>query len=265
MRAFKVKLILNTLILLPISFSLFPAASFAHTSGSKTPPSAWFAGIGGGNSWIGLSSTTSIVNGEIVPPPFNQDAFSINNPSMGIAQVEAGYVWNIKKRAYIPAASVFIRYRHYMQAHVAGNIDQYMIPEFENYSYKMNYEAELFSLNGKVGLFRVKRLIPYLSGGVGFIINHLSDYSESPKSDVTARLSPAYKGNTDTKLALTLGLGLDFLINDTTMATLGYDHVFQGNLKSGAGQGTWSNTVLNFGNVQMDTVFVNLTVSFPTI
>lgn len=264
MRVYNDRPLFNTLtILLLLSFTILPITTFARTPiGHVKHPNAWFVGLGGGASWISLPSSTSVINGAIVPPPFNQDTYTINNPSTGIAQLDAGYVWYIP-RMYFPFYSAYIQYRHYFANNISGSIDQYSLPIFENYHYTMRYEADLFTINGKLGLFQLNQLLPYLSGGMGFIINHLNSYSESPTPNVTPRNSPAYQGNSNTQLALTLGAGLDFIINQCTTVTLGYDHVFQDNIKSGPGVATWSSTTLNFGNTKMDTLFINVTTHFP--
>lgn len=266
MRVLNVSPLLNAFTtLLLLSYSIYPITTHAHQShapiGCMTD-NAWFVGLGGGASWISLSSSTSVNNGSVFPRPFNQDSFTINNPSTGIAQLNAGWVTH-STRTYFPSLSAYIQYRHYFATDVKGGIYQYSLPAFQNYNYKMSFEADLFTINGKVGLAQLNQLIPYLSGGVGFIINHLNDYTESPTPNVIPRISPAYQGNSNSKLALTLGAGLDFLINRCTTLTLGYDHVFQGSIKSGSGLATWSGTSLNFGNTKMDTVFINITANFP--
>lgn len=251
--------------LLLLSFSILPITTNAHTlpvpSGCAIDD-AWFIGFGGGASWISLSGSTSVKNGSTFPPPFNQDRFTINNPSTGIVQLNVGYITN-SLTTYFTSLSAYIQYRHYYGTNITGSIDQYSLPEFHNYNYSMSFEADLFTLNGKVGLVQISKIIPYLSGGIGFVNNHLNNYSETALPNVTPRISPAYQGNTHTNFALTLGAGFDLLVNRCTTLTLGYDHVFQGNIISGSGVTTWSGTKLNFGNANLDTVFVNMTLNFP--
>lgn len=240
--------------------------SYAHTLlnplGGVTNQT-WFIGVGGGSAWINFSNRhTFIDNGSAFIPPMNQDAYSINSPTTGIAQINAGYSAH-NANMHLNTFSAYIQYRHYFMSHISGSVTQYNLPEFVNYNYKMRYESDLFTINGKVGLVQWHQFIPHVSAGIGFIITHINDYTESPKPDVTARVSPAYQGKSSTQLALTLGAGIDFQVNKCTTVTFGYDHVFHGNTQSGSGLATWSGTSLNFGDTNLDTVFLNLTTHFP--
>jgi hypothetical protein len=93
--------------------------------------------------------------------------------------------------------------------------------------------------------------------------SHLSDYTETAIPPVTARISPDYQGGTKTTLALTAGIGVDFILTKNTWLTLGYDHVFQGNTSTERGASTWSGTKLSLGKARADTVFLNLSAKIP--
>jgi opacity protein-like surface antigen len=229
-----------------------------------------FVGIGGGASWLGLSSSsTSVTNGVdplFAPPPMTRDSYSINSTeAAGVAQFVAGYRWH-QAQNYLPYSHLFFQYRHYFNSTVHGKVDQYSLPEFQNYQYNLAYSADLFTLNGKLDLLQWRGLLPYISGGFGVIVNHVTGYSETPTPNVTPRISPNYADRSNSRFAGTLGTGFDFILAKNTWITLGYEHVFQaGTLKTGGGATTWSNTALNLGKPKLDTLFLSVSVNFPQL
>lgn len=225
--------------------------------------STWFLGVGVGAASIGLANSTSVNNGSGAPPPADQDTFTINNPTATITQFLVGYRFHQAKQ-YFPYYQLFFRYQHFIDTNIEGTIDQYNLPGFTNYNYRMNYEADLFTLNGKFDVVEYKKFLPYIAIGLGGILNHVNSYKEYALANVTPRTSPAYNGDTSGKLAVSVGLGIDYILSDNIWLTLGYEHIFQGNLKSDDGNGSWSPTKLNFGSIKMDTVFLNLSANFPT-
>lgn len=243
-----------------ISFALISSiSSIAH---AVAPSQNWFMSVGGGMTRLNFADKVNVDNGTQMVPPNNIDYFTVNNPKAGIFQYNLGYQWH-DESPYFPYTSFFLQYRHYFRTNITGNVVQFSLPTFNNYQYKMSYEADMLTLNGKFDLINYHHFLPYVSAGLGFIVNHLNDYSESVHPNVTPRIPPSYQGNTKLKGALTLGVGIDYLISQHYGLTLGYDHVFQGIAKSGPGEGLWNQTKLNFGNVKMDTVFINLNIHFP--
>ncbi len=246
-------------------FSAVKAYNMLNTTlPAETPADTWFVGVGVGGSWIHLPNSTSVSNGSDATPPYDQDYYSIKNFSAQNFQAVIGYRW-YQARKYIPNYSVYLQYRHYVSATIRGDIEQYSLPEFENYSYLMRYEADLYTLTGKLDLFEFKKIMPYVSAGVGVITNHLNGYSEAPIPPVTERTNPNFGSSTSNALAATIGLGIDYQITKTILATLGYEHVFQGNIKTNYGADSWSGETLNFGKVKMDSVFFTLSANLPEI
>lgn len=223
---------------------------------------SWFIGAGGGAANQNLPGSMSVINGAQVAPPMNQDRYSLNDPTAALFQFNVGYRWS-QNCKYFPSWNLALQYRHYVKSYINGTVDQYSLPGFVNYNYQLSYEANLFTLNGKVDLIEYKKFLPYVAGGVGSITNHLNDYNETPTAGVTPRISPGYNGNSLTSLAFTLGVGIDYIVTDNVWLTLGYDHVFPTNLSTNAGNGSWSKSSLNVGNVNMDTIFLNVTANFP--
>lgn len=222
----------------------------------------WFLSVGAGGASIGMPSLTSVDNGSGATPPMNLDTYTIGDASATLTQLELGYRWHQKKN-FIPYTNLSLQYKHYMNANINGTIDQYTLPGFVNYNYQIRYGADMFVLNAKIDLIERRKIMPYVSGGLGVSLTHINDYTETPTSGVTARFSPDFQGNTIKRLVATVGAGLDYIVTDTIWLTLGYEHTFQSSLKSGAGTGSWSPAMLNLGNPSMDTFFLSLTANIP--
>lgn len=222
----------------------------------------WFLGAGVGANNTHLNHIATVPNGSFAPSPYDVDTFTIKNPSTQvITQLTGGYRWN-KVNPYLPYASLFFQYRHYDGKNITGTVQQYSLPGFTNYSYKMKYRADLLTLTGKFNLIECKAFSPFVTVGTGVVLNSLNTYNETAFANVTPRINPAYQGNQHSNWAGTLGAGVDWLFKKELWLTLGYEHVFQGSLKS-TGTGSWSGTTLDFGTVKMDTVFLSLSTIIP--
>jgi opacity protein-like surface antigen len=225
---------------------------------SVSAANPWFVGVGIGGGWINLPNSTTLANGVIAPPPFNQDRLSIHTNNTSQFQFSAGYAWE-SQQYFMPLKSIFIQYRHYNDVNITGTIQQFSLPEFTNYNYKLIYRADLVTIGTKINLMNVKSFSPYLSPSIGFVINHLNSYSETALPAVTPRISPNYNGNIATHFAAAVGVGLDYKVNERVTMTVGYDHVFQDKANTGPGEGSWSDTRITIGNINLDTVFASLT------
>lgn len=229
------------------------------TSFANGTPSGLFMALGGGATWMGLANSASVPNG--APAPYNNDHYSIHTSTTSAFQYQLGYRWHREAR-YLPFINLYAQYMHFFKTTIDGTIEQYSLPEFKNYHYRLRNQSDLFTLTGKFDIIQYKCWLPYLSVGMGFIDNHLNDYNETPISaSITPRTSPNYGGKQQSHFAATLGLGIDYMITDILWATLGYEHVFQGSLKTGGGNGSWSGTHLSLGNEKMNTVFLNISLN----
>jgi opacity protein-like surface antigen len=232
----------------------------AHAASDNT----WFIGVGGGKSWIGMPNNTTVSNGSTTAPPSHAiDTFTINPENAGMFQFNVGYRWH-NERQLIPYYNVYFQYQHYLTTNIHGTVDQYSLPEFVNYDYRLDFQADAYNIIGKFDLIECKKWMPYLSAGFGVIGNDLRNYSETPTSGVTPRTNPGYARNVTYPFAVTLGAGIDYIITNNVWVTLGYEHLFQGgNTETGPGADSWSDTVLNIGAVKNDTLFLNLTATLP--
>lgn len=258
------KRILSASVLCLFTTCVTAANAIVYKDAPIANDNGWFVGLGGGLAWNHFDeSSTTVPNGSGATPPMNNDLYSIHTPSnTGIEQLSVGYRWHQEKK-WLPFYHVYFQYRHGNSVDVNGTIEQYSLPEFLNYNYSLNYTTDLYTINGKFDLIQENRIMPYVAVGAGFIVTHLTNYTESAISPVTARISPSYQGGTNTSLALTAGVGVDFILTKNTWLTLGYDHLFQGHASTEQGSSTWSGTKLSLGNVRADTVFLNISAKIP--
>lgn len=240
---------------------LFAPLAFAIANSDEN---TWFIGAGAGMSWEHLTAdSTQVVNGLPYPYPSNYDHYSIHDLDNGNLQLDIGYRFVDRQCSYFPYIHAFLQYRSYINNDIKGTIEQFSLPEFTNYHYKMAYTADLLTINGKFDIVDYKHFMPYLLIGGGVVFNSVYDYTEEPTANVTPRVSPGYRTNRNTQLALVLGTGIDYNVTENAWISLGYEHVFQGSVKSGSGQSSWAGTRLDFGNVKMDTIYINFTINFP--
>lgn len=223
----------------------------------------WFIGIGGGGDWINYKSSTQVPNGSRVRPHYNNDQFSVQSPkTAALAQIYVGYRIHDDCDLF-PYYNVYFQYRHNFNSLIKGHVNQYSIADMRNYKYHININSDLFTINGKFNIYECNCFLPYISVGLGIISNHVGNYHENALKHVTPRISPSYKTKTNSNAAGTLGVGVDFILLPTVWVTLGYEHLFQGKIRSGDGRNTWTNTALHFGYSNMNTVFMNMTIDFP--
>jgi hypothetical protein len=253
----------NVVYVLTIVF-LSAAHQMTYAQNVDTNDSSWFVGIGAGIYKNHFSaSNTSVPNGVTSLTPYNQDIYSINNSSSNNVDLLGGYRWHTKN-SYLPYQSLYGLYRHYSNSTINGNVELFGLPEFINYKYKMIYNADLFALNYKINLFELKNFLPYVSLGAGYIINHVNDYSETPTSNVTPRISPDYQGKTTHNPVGIVGVGIDYVLSKNYWLTLGCERVYQNSsINSSSGTSSWSSTALRFNTLQSDIVFLHFTANVP--
>ena len=242
------------------------AAIFKDSPLFTDSKNAWFVGVGGGKAFSHLSkSSVSIANGSGYDPPYDSDLYTINrNHSTGLLQFLMGYRFH-REAVFLPYISTFFQYQYYFSSNIKGTVEQYSLPEFLNYNYVQSYDTNQYMLMGKFDLFQVWKVLPYISGGVGVVSSSLDTYNETALPGVTARTNPAYRANTISQAAYTLGVGLDFIVTDHIWMTLGYEHLFPhriasaDQITSADAMGSWSGTRLNYGNLSSNIVFLNIT------
>lgn len=252
----------QTYFLIALLSGMGISASAADSlDGSVVNP--WFIGVSVGVTKPSLqkNSSTTVPNGSGQSSPYDVDVYSVSKPgSQENLALFVGYRW-MRNTAFLPQYSLILRYQRVGAFSVSGDITQYSL--YTNYSYHLNATASNLMLLGKADLCQFHSFSPYVSVGVGQASNKMDDYSEQAFSGITPRTSPGY-GGTSSQFAYNLGLGVDYSINTSFSASLGYEYANLGKLKAN-GTSTWAGDTLSFGSVTSSTVLLSVSYQLPPV
>lgn len=225
-------------------------------------PGTWYVSADIGAAWSDANGSMTVNNGSNFPPPANVDLYSIaSGDARALLGISAGYRWQRNEQT-LPSYSLALRYQHLFTQPIKGTIDQYSLPQFNNYSYSWGIEADVISLYSKIDLMNYKNLMPYVDVGLGVSFNQSTTYQETAFVNVTPRISPAFVSHTRAQFAYNVGAGLDYQIRPQVIVSLGYEYQSFGRVSSGSGQTTWSGTYLNLGNSATNTLLFGATYLF---
>lgn len=228
-----------------------------------TSQSNWFAFAAIGGQGPQFDSAMQINNGSSFAAPYHQDSYAVNHDTFQpMVAVFAGKRWQ-RDSAWLPAYSLGVRYESLFTTTVHGVISQYSLPEFTNYDYTWNIVSNLLFASAKVNLYQYKRLLPYVTAGLGGAFNRASGYEENALPGVTSRFSPDFQDNTKTQFAYHVGVGLDVQLTQGMLVSLAYQYMNLGQIKSGYGTSTWSNQSLDLGSYHSNGLFLGATYLFP--
>lgn len=215
-----------------------------------------------GMQYLNVDNHYSEDNGSDYPPPYNVDYYSTNNtnPTANFA-IEAGYRW-LRNQKFIPAYAISFRYQHSLEADIGGQITQYSLPEFTNYSYRWNISSNIFLVMAKMNLLEWHHLLPYLSGGIGMAFNRASGFKETAFANVTPRVSPGFGSNTRSQLAYNLGAGMDWQVHPKVIFSLDYEFQELDSVASSAGVSSWAGNKLYSRRYQTNSVMIGVTYLF---
>ncbi len=177
-----------------------------------------------------------------------------------------GYTWK-RPRMYrwLPSYSLGLRYMYVRSASISGNIDQYSLPQFQNYSY--SYDVQLSTLTAvvKADIYRWRKLMPYLTLGAGIARATTSDYSEQANQGVTPRVSPGFSGNSSNNFTYLAGVGVDYMLKKDWWASLECNYTNFGTVSTGKGANYSTLTGVNYDSdhlkntISATSVFLSIT------
>ena len=225
-----------------------------------------FVGVGAGASWSDLPNHTTVPNGSGQPAPYDVDRYSIDQPSANAMwALDIGYRW-IQPTRFLPRYSLAFRYQHFNNIDVNGQIDQYSLPDFNNYNYSADINANTFMLLGKFNLFECHSFSPFVSVGIGETLNETSNYKEQALSGITARVSPDYETNTVSNFTYSVGAGIDYIINQSFSMSLEYEYIDLGQAKMGHGAADsgWSGQSLTLGTLTSNVLMLGVSYQIPS-
>lgn len=229
---------------------------------SQAASSKWYLTVGGGEQYPQFPSSMTVNNNSDFEPPYNQDIYDTKQRHQPFFLISAGKRW-VRKSHWFPSYSLGLQFQHAFTQDIGGTVTQYSDPEFTNYTYQWNlYSNELLAV-GKMNLFSIGRVSPYVSAGIGGVVNTTDNYTESALPGVTApRTSPGFADESNLQFAYQLGAGVDLQMNKQMLFTIGYLYQDLGEAKSGSGASSWSNRSLDLGTVKTNSVFLALTYLF---
>jgi opacity protein-like surface antigen len=223
--------------------------------------SSWYAGISGSVVWASLADGLNINNGAAAPFPFNTDRYSIEHGTDGALAVQAGYEWQ-RTTPWFPSYSLGLQYEHYWLGAIKGTITQYSLPEFLNYSYTWDTQADTVSLYTKVHVVEYGAFKPFINAGLGLAINRSGHFYETPFAGVTPRVSPGFSKHTQTNFTYNVGAGVDYALSQKLSASVAYNYQDLGSVRSSNGVDTWSGDNLTIEHYELNMLVVGLTYRF---
>lgn len=240
---------------------------FFYVASALATQNHWFVGGGAGAIFPKTGDNNYISSG----PGWPNDKYS--NGSVNTAalfSVDAGYQW-AHANDWLPFYSVAANYIYAFPAKAKGTVDQYSLPQFQNYNYQYKVQSQQFLAVLKADLYRWCQLMPFLSVGAGFSLNNASNYAEQAVPGVTPRVSPGFKGQTNTYFSYMLGAGLDYIVLNNLWISLQYQYSDQGYAQTGAGSKTPMLTDINYdtdhlkNKLTASAVLLNVTYFFDPV
>lgn len=221
----------------------------------------WFGGGSLGATFPNVSHNDYISPG----PGWPNDRYTNHNVGTTASlALQGGYQWAFN-HAWLPFFSLGASYNYMAPVKVTGKVDQYSLPEFENYNYQYKIQSQMFLAFTKLDLYRWRNLMPFLLAGAGVSLNNASNYVEQAVPDVTARVSPGFKGSTNTFFSFVLGAGFDFFVQEDLLLSLQYEYAHQGYAQTGPGVDLDLLTDTNYSTDHLKTKLTSNSVLFSLI
>jgi opacity protein-like surface antigen len=241
MKQFDIKFVHIALSLMVV----LPVAVNAGDGGIKAPTgnNHWYVTGFIGSQKPDIATVRNVANGLGLPRPYAFDQYSFSSKYALLIGAEGGYLW-ANSRQFLPAYSLGLKYKYMFSQNIGGQITQFSLPQFTNYDYSWQLYSQSILASAKVNVFRWKRMMPYVSGGVGVALNTTNRYIELGRANVTPRISPSFGNKTLTEFTYTLGVGLDWQPSVNTLLSVGYEYQDLRKLASDYGVGSWSSASL---------------------
>jgi opacity protein-like surface antigen len=210
---------------------------------------SWFIGAAAGATFPQVEGD-SLVSGMGWP----YDRYT-NDSISSVAQFSlfGGFNW-VRDSVWIPFYSLHTNYTSTLSSDVEGNILQFSLPEFNNYSYKYSVQSQVLLETLKVDLYRYQNFMPFVSAGIGAAWNKVKDYDEHAFPGITARINPDFGPRSNASFAYSFAAGLDYIFSDYVWLSLQYHYSHLGHANTGR-SGIYNNekieTTLTSNNVML--------------
>ncbi|MBI2785391.1 MAG: porin family protein, partial [Legionella longbeachae] len=171
-----------------------------------------------------------------------------------------GYEWFFPQREFLPFFSASAAYLYDTSIRLKGDVEQFSLPEFNNYTYQYNVKRQTVMALLQAGLFRMRFMIPYVAGGLGAAFNQASPYEEMPKFGIIPRVSPNFSQASQSQFSYTVGAGIYFFPQELISLNLAYRYTDFGHVKTGNAQNEYSGHLTNA--ITSNAILVGIHVMF---
>lgn len=225
---------------------------------ASAAPGKVFFGAGAGMLFPSYSGNNSIGTGAGWPDD-SYNSHSISDQPFFF--LTGGYTW-MHGNSWFPYYSAGLRYSYLPTTTIKGSVDQYSLPDFNNYNYQ--YDISLLNILAtfKLDLYRCSNFMPYVIAGAGITNYGTSNYKESATANVTPRVSPGFSGNSSNNFSYLIGVGVDYILREDLWLNLEYDYNDYGTIQTGNGANYATLTDTNYSNESLKNSITGNTLSF---
>ena len=228
----------------------------------------WFIGVGAGATFLNVNNNYFVSTGAGWPA---DQYHNTNVDAAGLLVLDGGYQW-ARNNTWLPFYSLAVDYTYGFPAKVNGKVVQYSLPEFTNYNYQYKIQTQTFLAQIKADLVEWRHLMPFLLAGAGVSLNNASNYAEQPVAGVTPRVSPGFKGQTNTYFSYVVGAGFDYIAQKNIWVSVTYEYSNLGRAQTGQGVNSSMLTDTNYATNNLKTnklrsnsVFLSMTYVFDPV
>lgn len=203
----------------------------------------WYFSLGAGGTF------PSVKDNYYVPtaPGWPNDHYVRDNTDGGyLMAIGAGYTINRLDQDILPFVSLGLKASLDFYSTVSGHIEQYSLPQMNNYNYSYKIHSQTLLAVLKADLINYHNFMPYLSVGAGYSQNKFSNYQESPLNNVTPRVSPGFNQSINSYFTYTVGAGVDYILYPNVWLSADYYYGDYGYVQSSNGDNPPTLTGNNF-------------------
>lgn len=205
-------------------YSLFfiSSTAFASTSLRNIEIS-----VAAGPNWSHADNTSLVVS------PYETDSIRVNHVSnSALWKIGAGYHFfaeQLAQKEFFNDLLLELNVYHSAET-VKGNVWQYQLPQFNNYSFNAPYNSTRLMLDFKPGLYTWDHISLYPILGIGAAWNEVSYHENVTVAGVAANSFQSLANHTNASFAYDLGAGVNLNMNSNIVASLEYLYAHAGKM-----------------------------------
>lgn len=180
-----------------------------------------------GASWLNAGNTNLHVS------PYETDALNVTGLSTDIVWRAGVGVHVLKEklaaRHYFNDLSLQLNFYN-SAATINGNVWQYQLPQFNNYTFHASATNSRLMLDVKPGLLTYNGFTPYLIGGIGLGWNSIGYYENASAAGVPTGSNYLLSRQTSLNTTYDVGAGIKHQMTPHLAATLEYEYTYLGRM-----------------------------------